>query len=209
MNEVLLIAHLFLWVVVLFLGFLVMGLLRALGILRWQLEQLETTTPRRLGRDGLKPGTKAPDFTLPGLAEKEVSLADFAGRELLLVFTQTGCEPCHQIVPALNRIQQAGDLQVLAVTHGDLQAVGDWARETGALFPVAAQHDWNISRRYEVFATPFAFLIDERGIVQAKGIVTQEQHLRYLRSRKPGMKTAPRPEVVQVPEIAQVPVNAN
>jgi methylamine dehydrogenase accessory protein MauD len=203
MNEVLLISHIALWGVVLLLGFLLLGLLRALGILRWQLEQLEMTTPRRLGRDGLKPGTKAPDFALPGPSAGDVSLGDFAGRELLLVFTQTGCEPCHQIVPALNRIQQAGDLQVLAVTHGDLQAVADWVRETGALFPVAAQHNWSISRRYEVFATPFAFLIDAQGVVQAKGIVSQEQHLRFLRSRR-RTKTAARPEAAQVPEAVQV-----
>jgi methylamine dehydrogenase accessory protein MauD len=203
MNEVLLIAHIVLWGVVLFLGFLVMGLLRALGILRWQLEQLEMTTPRRLGRDGLKPGTKAPDFTLPGLSERAVSLGDFSGREVLLVFTQTGCEPCHQIVPELNRIQRTGEVQVLAVTHGDLQAVDDWARETGALFPVAAQHDWSISRRYEVFATPFAFLIDEGGTVQAKGIVSEAQHIQFLRSRR-RTKSATRPEVVQVPEVVEV-----
>jgi hypothetical protein len=54
-----------LWAVVLFLGFSLLGTLRSLGLLNWRLEQLEGTTLRRLGRDGLKPGKKAPDFTLP------------------------------------------------------------------------------------------------------------------------------------------------
>src|SRR5438105_14591379 len=54
-----------LWLVVLLLAFLLLGALRALGLLSWRLEQLEATTPKRLGRDGLKPGKKAPDFTLP------------------------------------------------------------------------------------------------------------------------------------------------
>jgi methylamine dehydrogenase accessory protein MauD len=197
MNEVLLIGHVVLWGVVLILAFLLMGLLRALGILRWQLEQLEMTTPRRLGRDGLKPGVKAPDFTLPAVAAGEVSLADFASQELLLVFTQTGCAPCHEIVPELNRLHRAGDIQILVVTHGDLQAVGDWAREAHAVFPVAAQPDWSISRRYQVFATPFAFLIDEQGIIRAKGIVSQEQHLRFLRSRQQQAMSSCRPEAVE------------
>jgi peroxiredoxin len=34
----------------------------------------------------IEPGTKAPDFTLPDHDGNEVSLADFAGRKLLLVF---------------------------------------------------------------------------------------------------------------------------
>ena len=34
----------------------------------------------------IEPGTKAPDFTLPDQDGKEVSLSDFAGRKLVLVF---------------------------------------------------------------------------------------------------------------------------
>jgi hypothetical protein len=78
MNTLLLICVILLWVCVLFLGFLLLGALRALGLLSWRLEQLEATTPKRLGRDGLKPGKKAPDFTLPSVGSKEVSLHDFA-----------------------------------------------------------------------------------------------------------------------------------
>jgi prepilin-type N-terminal cleavage/methylation domain-containing protein/prepilin-type processing-associated H-X9-DG protein len=58
-----LVSYVALWLVVLFLGFLLLGALRALGLLRWRLEQLEATTPSRMGRGGLKPGKKAPDFT--------------------------------------------------------------------------------------------------------------------------------------------------
>ena len=59
MNIFLLISIVILWIVVLFLGFLLLGSLRALGLLSWRMEQLEATTPKRLGRDGLKPGKKA------------------------------------------------------------------------------------------------------------------------------------------------------
>jgi hypothetical protein len=58
-----LISYVALWLVVVCLGFLLLGALRALGLLRWRLEQLEATTPSRTGRGGLKPGKKAPDFT--------------------------------------------------------------------------------------------------------------------------------------------------
>jgi hypothetical protein len=74
MNMFLLVSVVILWVAVFFLGFLLLGTLRALGLLSWRLEQLEATTPRRIGRDGLKPGKRAPDFTLPSAAGHEVSL---------------------------------------------------------------------------------------------------------------------------------------
>jgi hypothetical protein len=37
-----------LWAVVLFLGFLLLGILRSLALLSWRLERLEVTTPKPL-----------------------------------------------------------------------------------------------------------------------------------------------------------------
>ena len=46
MNIFWLVATLVLWLVVLFLGFVLWGALRAMALLRWRLEQLEATTPQ-------------------------------------------------------------------------------------------------------------------------------------------------------------------
>jgi methylamine dehydrogenase accessory protein MauD len=181
MTVLLLVSIIILWAVVLFLAFLLLGALRALGLLDWRLEQLEATTPRRVGRDGLKPGRKAPDFTLPAAAGGEASLHDFAGRRVLLVFTQSGCGPCKAVVPELNRLVP-GDTQILVVNNGDPETTRQWSAEVGARFPVLAQDKFSISKKYEVFATPFAFLIDEKGVVASKGIINSRQHIRYVLS---------------------------
>jgi methylamine dehydrogenase accessory protein MauD len=174
-------SSMFLWAVVLFLGFLLLGTLRALGLLSWRLEQLEATTPKRLGRDGLKPGKKAPDFTLPSAAGHEVSLHDFTGRRVLLVFTQSGCSPCKAVVPELNRLER-GETHVLVVNNGDPEATRKWSADVGARFPVLAQEKFSISKKYEVFATPFAFLIDTKGVIVSKGIINNRHHIRYVLS---------------------------
>ena len=177
-----LLSYVVLWLVVLALGFLLLGALRALGLVRWRLEQLEATTPSRTGRGGLKPGKKAPDFTLPGVAGGEVSLHDFAGRRVFLVFTQSGCQPCHQVAPELNKLQRAGAVQVLVVNNGSLEATRQWAAETHAAFPVLAQPQFAVAKRYEMYATPFAFLIDERGVIVAKGLINNGQHIGFVLS---------------------------
>jgi methylamine dehydrogenase accessory protein MauD len=182
MNVFLLGSYIVLWVLLVSLGFLLLGALRALGLLRWRLEQLEATTPSRLGRGGLKPGKKAPDFTLPSSAGGEVSLHDFTGRKVLLVFTQSGCKPCHRIVPELNRLQRGGEVQVLVVNNGEMQATRKRAGEAEAGFPVLVQQQFNVSKRYEMFATPFAFLIDERGVIASKGIINNGQHIGFVLS---------------------------
>jgi methylamine dehydrogenase accessory protein MauD len=169
-----------LWTLVFLLGFLLLGALRALGLQGWRLEQLEATTPSRVGRNGLKPGQAAPDFALPDVTGGEVRLRDFAGLRLLLVFTQSGCGPCHRIMPDLNRLQTAGSVQVLVVNNGELEETRAWAARARACFPVAVQEHYSLSRRYEVFATPFTFLIDERGVIASKGIVNNRQHIGYI-----------------------------
>ena len=183
MNIFWLISYLALWVVIVLLGFLLLGALRALALLRWRLEQLEATTPSRLGRGGLRPGKKAPEFTLPNSAGGEVGLQHYAGRKLLLVFMQPGCGPCHQITPELNRLHDAGDVQVLVIHNGDTEAVQKWIKQYRPHFPVALQERFNLSKRYQVFATPFAFLIDERGVIAARGIVSTKQYLGFVLTR--------------------------
>src|SRR6516164_7803736 len=117
MNLLWMISTAVLWLLVLGLAFLLLGALRALDLLRWRLDQLEATTPSRLGRSGLKPGKKAPAFTLPAVTGGEISLRDFAGHKVLLVFMQPGCGPCHAVTPELNRRQDAGEVQVVVVQN--------------------------------------------------------------------------------------------
>jgi peroxiredoxin len=177
-----LISSLLLWVAVFVLGFLLVGALRALAFVRWRLEQLEATTPSRVGRRGLRRGAQAPGFTLPCVEGQTVSLQSFAGRKVFLVFMQSHCMPCHQIIPELNRLQQAGDIQVVAIMTGGLEAARTWRREVQARFPVLIQEERELSRRYEVYATPFAFLIDDHGVIISRGIVTKPLYINYVLS---------------------------
>jgi peroxiredoxin len=156
------------------------GALRALGLISWRLEQLEAITPSHIGRDGLKLGKKAPHFTLPSAAGDEMSLHDFAGRKVLLVLTQSGCAPCREIVPELNRLHEKGEHQILVVNNAELEGTRRWAVEVGSRFPVLAQEKFSLSKRYQVFATPFAFLIDEQGVITSKGIVGTREYLGYV-----------------------------
>jgi methylamine dehydrogenase accessory protein MauD len=180
-------SQILLWLAVLFLGFLLLGTLRAMGLLKWRLEQLEATMPSRLGRSGLKVGKKAPDFTLSSVAGAEVALRDFVGHRVLLVFTQSSCGPCRQIMPELNRLA-ARDLQVLVLNKGDARTTHELAAELKLRFPVLIQDGLDISKKYEAFATPFAFLINENGVVASRGIISNKQQIGYVLSGAGGAK---------------------
>jgi methylamine dehydrogenase accessory protein MauD len=175
-----LISYVVLWVIVLGVSFFLLGTLRSLGLLQWRFDELEATRPVRKGRDGLAPGKKAPDFTLPSATNGEVSLHDFAGRKVLLVFTQSGCGPCHDIAPELNRLQVKGEHQVLVVNSGEPEDAAEMVAEVRAKFPIVTQNDWELSKRYQVFATPYAFVVDEEGKIASKGIAGNPHYLRNV-----------------------------
>src|SRR5262249_54914417 len=69
----------------------------------------------KINRNGLKPGAQAPDFAFPDTDGHEVSLPEFAGRKVLLTFTQSGCRPCQALMPELKKLQKNCDIQVIVV----------------------------------------------------------------------------------------------
>ncbi len=123
-------------------------------------------TESRIEREGLTPGTPAPAFSLPAVAGGAVSLEGYRGRQVLLVFSDPHCGPCDALAPDLVRLQtEIPNLQLLMVGRGDLEENRAKAREYGLPFPVVVQAKWEISRKYGIFATPVAFLIDEDGVI--------------------------------------------
>jgi hypothetical protein len=68
----------------------------------------------------------------------------------------------------------------MVVNNGDLEETNKWAADAGIRFPVLAQEKWTVSKRYQVFATPFAFLLDEKGRISSKGLIGNRQHLSYV-----------------------------
>jgi hypothetical protein len=72
---------------------------------------------------------------------------------------------------------------VLVSHNADAKVVQGWIKQYQPNFSVAIQERFAVSRRYEVFATPFAFLIDERGVIAARGIVSTKQYLGFVLTR--------------------------
>jgi peroxiredoxin len=103
---------------------------------------------------------------LPLLHGGALSLAEYRGRKVLLVFSDPHCGPCDQLAPRLEQLaRRTPGLQVLMVSRGDEETNRAKAAEHGLTFPIVLQKQWEISREYAKFATPIGYLIDEEGII--------------------------------------------
>jgi peroxiredoxin len=131
----------------------------------------------RIERGGLKPGTRAPDFQLPDLHGRTISLRDYYGRRVLLVFTDPHCGPCDEMAPHLARLHQehrGNGLSLLLVGRGEVEDNRRKADKFGFEFPVVLQDKWKLSKAYGIFATPVAFLIGEDGLIAKEVAVGKE-----------------------------------
>lgn len=122
------------------------------------------------GADITRPRVRlpAPDFRLRDLAGNPVSLADFAGRPVLLNFWATFCAPCREEMPALQalwRDYRGRGLIILAIVtdRGNMDTVRHYIHQGGFDFPVLPDPAGNVRRRYEVRALPTSYLIGTDG----------------------------------------------
>lgn len=135
----------------------------------------------RINRSGLKAGTVAPEFSLPRLDGGELSLGEYRGRQVLMVFSDPDCGPCNSLAPKLEQIHRQGSgVEVLMVSRGEAEANRRKVKELGLSFPVVLQRQWEISRLYGMFATPIAYWIDAEGIIAAEVATGEEQILALL-----------------------------
>jgi peroxiredoxin len=65
-------------------------------------------------------GTPAPQFDLPNLDEKQISLDTLLGpkKPVLLMFTHPGCDPCKSLLPQISRWQHDFAVARLTIIGG-------------------------------------------------------------------------------------------
>lgn len=138
----------------------------------------------KIKRDGLKAGKPAPDFQLPRLDGRgELSLSALRGRRVLIVFSSPHCGPCNELAPRLERFHRGQpELEVIMISNGGPDENRAKIKEHGLTLAVALQQGWAISRRYAIFATPVAYLIDQEGVITRDVAVGAEPILNLLAS---------------------------
>ncbi len=124
---------------------------------------------------GSSKGGRAPDFTLPTLDGKNVSLSDYAGKVVLLDFWSTTCDPCMTEMPhlvALYEKHKAAGFVVLAVSADGPETraqVSSVAHDKGMSFPVLLDEETSVIARYNPKKDmPFSALVDRNGNIVHK-----------------------------------------
>jgi peroxiredoxin len=131
----------------------------------------DTVAPVSVRNGGPRAGDAAPDFTLPTLDGKSVSLSDYRGQPVVLNFWAAWCNPCRREFPYLREQLAAhkGQFVVLGVDNRDIDSdARTFAKDEKATWPIAVDHDNSVWRAYAAQQLPQTFFIRSDGTIAAR-----------------------------------------
>jgi peroxiredoxin len=121
-------------------------------------------------------GTRAPDFQAATLdtPAKQVSLADYKGRVVLINIWATWCQPCRVEIPSIERLYRAygpRGLNVVAVSiddPGSESAIRAFVHDMGMTFQVLHDPSGRIERAYQTTGYPETVIVGKDGVIRKK-----------------------------------------
>jgi peroxiredoxin len=134
--------------------------------------------PATAPSSALEAGTRAPDFTLPSSTGEKVSLGDFRGQPVVLVFYPADWSPvCGDQLALYNEVLplfEDHNAQVLAISVDGLWCHKAFAEQRNLRFPLLADFEPKgaVARFYGVYdaekglAQRALFVLDKEGVIR-------------------------------------------
>lgn len=175
--EALLYSNVILWLVVVALGVVVFGMVRQIGVLHERIAPMGALMNDR----GPEVGEMAPDLRVTTLDQQQVRLGggNPSRRSRLLLFVSPTCPVCKKLLPIAKSFAEGERLDVVLVGDGDLDEQREMIARHG-LQGIPYLNSPHVGMAFHVGKLPYAVLIDEDGVIRAKGLVNSREHLESL-----------------------------
>jgi DsbE subfamily thiol:disulfide oxidoreductase len=120
----------------------------------------------------MKDKPSAPDFTLTTPDGKKVSLKDYRGKVVFLNFWATWCPSCRTEMPDMDKLYReykAKGLEIVAVNVKDKKEDAlKFVSSMKLTYPILLDPEGEAGLLYGAWGMPATYLIDRKGVVQAR-----------------------------------------
>jgi methylamine dehydrogenase accessory protein MauD len=168
-----------LWIVVLCLLAVVLALTRQLGVLH---ERIAPVGALMLNR-GLAVGEPAPAIDVVDLhgANLRLGAPRTDGKSTLLLFVSPTCPVCKSLLPIVKSSgrDERDWLDIILASDGNTDEHRDYIRANG-LGGIPYVLSAPLGMTFQVSRLPFAALLDEAGVLRARGLINSREHLESL-----------------------------
>ena len=136
----------------------------------------------KYGTELLKPGTKAPAFTLKDINCKQVKLKQSRGKDVVLVFWASWCPDCRAEVPLLKEMYAAANPKktvFVSISYDrEYAKFEQYVRENELpgvqLFDPAGKKESQVGKDYHIKWIPSLYLIGPDGKIKRSTVVAEK-----------------------------------
>lgn len=113
---------------------------------------------------------KAPDFTLPTIDGKTVTLSELRGQVVYVDFWATWCPPCRKSFPWMQKMHDRyakTGLKIIAISlDGKRELIDDFLKSNPVSFTIAHDPKGESADAYKLIGMPSSYIIDRHGNIQ-------------------------------------------
>jgi len=166
-----------LWGVVVLLSLTVLALARQIGVLH------ERVAPAGALINGAGPGVgeQAPRLEVHAIGGNAVTVGArlATGRAMLMLFVSQTCPICKKLIPIAQDFARSERLDVLFVGDADIVEQRKLITQFG-IDEHCFVNGPEVGMAFRVDKLPYAVLLDEEGVISAKGLVNSREHFESL-----------------------------
>lgn len=176
-DELLIASSVLQWVALCAGGIVLLGIARQVGLLH------ERSAPlgAMITDHGPGVGDKAPTFSLIDVKGNKLQIGgdNEAGEETMLLFTSPTCPVCEKLLPIVKSVARAEGIRVMLISDGAEEEHKKFLAKhklDGLPYVISAE----VGMRFQVGKVPYGVLIDEKGVIKAKGLCNTREHIESL-----------------------------
>lgn len=177
MDTALLVSNIVLWLVVILLLVMVYALTRQIGVLHERVAPVGALTPM----NGPKIGETIEPISLTTLSGDKLVLGSDQIRTFIY-FLSPGCPVCKSLLPVVQSLEiaEGNDLRVLYASDGETNAMHERYANEHDIPHANYVLSQALGMSLGVNKLPFAALIGDDGVLRARGLVNNREHVESL-----------------------------
>jgi hypothetical protein len=108
-------------------------------------------------------------------------------RPMLVLFTAPTCEPCRKLLAPLAEfaVGRSDVIDIVVLCRGNEADIRAFLGPLPSSVRVVPDRQWKLGQALHIDATPFAFIVDEEGIVRGRGIPGRRENLEWFLEQLP------------------------
>lgn len=178
MMEILVVSNVVLWIALIGMGVMTLALARQIGLLHERSAPLGAVVTDR----GPEVGNEAPEFEVEDFSGHSIQIGgERKGMaDNLLVFLSPSCPMCNKLLPTCRDLARKEKLDIVIISDGEEVEHRRFLEKHRIHDDLPYAVSAEIGMHFKIGRVPYAVLIDNKGIIRAKGLVNTREHLESL-----------------------------